>query len=180
MAVGVARSQARLAGLARLSSEASAVGIALEPQAQQSADSVRDYIRARAASEGYARQWLKKATGKSQVESTRAAKAGSKSALERLAATESSEAFNTGRSGAARALRSSLVLLRVWDAQLDKRTCGICSRADGTIVGLRESFPYGEPGTLHPYDRCSWTLLQSREDEQGTLISPTPRLVAVR
>lgn len=136
---------------------------------------VRDIERAKTYSKTYAERWLKKANEAVEAKATTVAKAAKVAntetigSLKRTAVTESSEAFSSGR---AKYLRRSdaLGLLRVWDAGLD--SCPICKAADGTIVGAREPFPIGEPGSIHANCCCSWTLLTSAADEQGTLIQP--------
>jgi hypothetical protein len=106
-------------------------------------------------------------------QAAQAATSKTEGSLRRIAVTENAEAHNTGKAAAARRL-PALGLLRVWDAQLDKLTCPICARMDGTIVGIREPFSIGEPGTIHPWDRCTFTILHTSEDPRGTLIQPAP------
>lgn len=142
------------------------------------ADARADMMRARRAAESYAERWLRKANAMAAAETKTSkakvatlASAETQGSIERIAATESAEAFNTAR---AKRIRSddARTLLRVWDAQLDKRTCPICSKAEGTIVGASEPFPLGEPGAVHPFCRCSWTLLTAIERE--TLLDIRP------
>ncbi len=76
----------------------------------------------------------------------------------RIAITESSEAFSNGRTVAARTLESSAQLvMREWDAELD--ACPVCFSMDGTRVGILDNFSIGEPGAVHPFCRCGWTLV---------------------
>lgn len=49
---------------------------------------------------------------------------------------------------------SYVELVKLWDAVLDRHTCGVCSDADGTIVGLHDEFPQGSPGAVHGRCRC--------------------------
>jgi hypothetical protein len=171
------RALSRASGVARLRSEASSLGRSILADASWlPTEVVRDINRSSLYSDSYAKQWLKKANEAAEkVDSAakvaKAANADTIGSLKRTAVTESSEAFSSGRAKYLRA-SSSLGLLRVWDARLDKRTCPICGAADGTIVGAREPFPQGEPGSVHPGCLCSWSLLSSSQDDRGTLIEP--------
>jgi hypothetical protein len=117
--------------------------------------------------QSYSERWYRNVVNATPAE----AKAATQGSLARIATTETSESFNTGR---AKYLdkQPALGLLRVWDATLDKRGCPICAGADGTIVGANEPFPWGEPGAVHPMCRCCWTLLRSTETGGETLIEP--------
>jgi SPP1 gp7 family putative phage head morphogenesis protein len=95
------------------------------------------------------------------------ARAAIKPALERVAATESAEAFSDGRRTGAAAASSVTRIFKVWDAVLDKRTCPRCAGMDGVIVGLGEAFDLDQPA--HPFCRCTFTLL--RADEFGDVVS---------
>lgn len=81
--------------------------------------------------------------------------------LERIAATESANGFNFGRTEAAK--QSGVQLWRRWDAVLDKRTCPVCSAAHGEIVRPGDAFRYGTPGQVHPLCRCTEELLRADE-----------------
>lgn len=164
-----ARTLARTVGVGRLAEELG--GRAVIPTDKLAQQLARDARRADVYGKSYARQWLRKAEDAATV--TNAAESASKAtaaALERTAVTENAEAFNSSRSEVAK--RAALGNLKVWDATLDRRTCPVCAAADGTIVGIRERFPHGEPGSVHPYCRCTWTLLTSSEDDSGTLVMP--------
>ena len=168
------RALSRASGVARLRSEASSLGRSIVTDGSWlPTEVVRDINRADLYSKSYAEQWLKKANAAEETvaKAAKAASAESIGSLKRTAVTESSEAFSSGRAKYLRS-SSSLGLLRVWDATLDKRGCPICAEADGTIVGAREPFPFGEPGSVHPACRCSWTLLTSSQDDRGTLVAP--------
>lgn len=163
-AIAEARQLSRAAGFARLRSEAAAVGAVLgSPNEAAVGEVPRDLARARAFSRSYAARWFGAAamSDGSIAESARRANKTTLGSLRRIAVTESSEAFSSGRARYIRLAPPSL--LRVWDAQLDRRVCPICSQADGTIVGAREPFPLGEPGGVHPWCRCSWTLITATE-----------------
>jgi len=147
------RSLAAAAALSRTRSEATALGLAIVGGATRGADAARDLFAARRAAESYARRWL----GLARVNPITAS-AESEGSLRRIGVTENSDAYNRTRTTAARGIVSDVVG-RVWDAELDRRVCPRCSAADGTIVGLRESFPLGEPGSVHPFCRCTWALV---------------------
>ena len=131
--------------------------------------------RAQRYANNYARQWVKKAEGDTVAAAAKVANAGTHGSLTRTAVTESSQAFGDGRAKAldglpiyegrpdGSAAHKSRSLLKVWDAMLD--ACPICALADGTIVGIRENFPQGVPGAVHPHCMCTWTVLTF--DEQG-------------
>jgi murein DD-endopeptidase MepM/ murein hydrolase activator NlpD len=155
-AIVLGRQGARTRGVERLSAEANAIGAYVDVDLARSlSEFSRDWIRANRVSESYARQWLKKSV---ELDGNRAASLATRSALERIAVTESSEAFSSGRTAVALEARSETQLMRVWDSTLDKRTCEVCEGADGTIVGVAEDFPEGEPGGVHAHCRCGWTL----------------------
>jgi GNAT superfamily N-acetyltransferase len=167
------RGLSRSVGLGRLSEEVGELAPRIERVAL-SRELARDLRRAAEYSKSYAQQWLKKANGsgaRNTSAAVAAANSGARSALDRTAITESSEAFSSGRTLAAK--RLPLGLLKVWDAILDRGTCPICSNADGTIVGIRERFPLGVPGEVHPNCRCSFSVLRTSLDEQGWLIEPS-------
>lgn len=132
----------------------------------------RDIQRAAVYAKGYAARWVGKAEGETVAKAAAAASSSTIGSAKRIGITESSEAFNSGRAKALQspALRSSL--LRVWDAALDKRTCPLCSAADGTIVGIKESFPLGEPGGVHAHCRCTSQILTFEESANAGLILP--------
>lgn len=77
-----------------------------------------------------------------------------------VAATEVSRAFNEEREDAFQVLAEEVdpkaeeQPWREWDATLDKRTCEICDRADGSMVRVGSKFRAGTPGKVHPNCRC--------------------------
>jgi len=159
-----ARQNARAIGVARLVAESNSVGFFLLPDyAALAGEAVRDWARASRVAKSFATRYRAAVAADSATAVKKTA-----GAIQRIAATESSEAFSAGRAKAL-GLAPKTQLLRAWDAALDRRTCPTCSAADGTIVGVNEPFPSGEPGAVHPYCRCSWTLLTF--DESG-LIAP--------
>lgn len=161
-----ARSLSRTAGIARARAELTSLGISARTTAL--ADELgRDAIRARAYARSYASRWLKATEGQATRDAARAASGATVGSVQRTATTESADAFGTGRAKYIRVV-PDVQLLKVWDAELDKQTCPVCSGADGTIVGTREAFPAGEPGSIHPYCRCSFTILSFAEVRDGS------------
>lgn len=75
--------------------------------------------------------------------------------LRQIVATESAQAFNRGVIEQARNVEVTLgvEIWRTWDAQLD--ACDICAGLDGTKIRVTNSFPDGEPGSVHPSCRCT-------------------------
>jgi SPP1 gp7 family putative phage head morphogenesis protein len=174
--IAEARVLSRGAGIKSLIREVESVGGGFESVlSAPGAGLPRDIRRARLFSQSYAKRWLEKANGKTVARAAQAANVETASALKRTAVTESAEALNRGRTEAAWEVKGpALTLLKVWDSQLDKRTCPTCSRADGTIVGIKENFPHGEPGAVHPWCRCTWTVLTFEERRHSGLIEPKP------
>lgn len=142
------RSVARSAGLSRLAAEAASVGFTLGQASRELADRALDVGRASRAARSLARRAIE------QVDFT--------GTLRTVAATENAQAFNDGRARTVRTVRVA-ELWRTWDAVLDRRACPRCRAADGTVVGASESFPLGEPGSVHPNCRCTWTLVTAEE-----------------
>lgn len=125
------------------------------------ARAMQDVARARLFASRYASAWLRKAQGQTSAEAASVATKATNARLVTLAKTEAADAFSTGRRTVD--IVTSATLMRVWDATNDKRTCPVCSGADGTIVAYRESFPLGEPGSIHPNCACSWSLVTLEE-----------------
>lgn len=157
------RSLGAAAGVSRLVAEAKSIGVSLRAVdigLEQAAESFR---RADRIAKNFTEHWSRSGGAKAPS----VAAAATKSHLEQIAVTESAESFSSGRAKYIRE-QPRLGLLRVWDSQLDRRACPVCSAADGTIVGANEPFPIGEPGAVHPWCRCSWTLLTPNEAEGVT------------
>jgi hypothetical protein len=141
-----------------LSAEAESIGADVRLAGLES-EFARDWIRADRVSKSFTARWFGKAQ---ELESPRAASAATQGSLERIGVTESSEAFTSGRTAALSDAQvvSETALMRAWDATLDRRTCSTCSSANGTIVGIHEAFPAGEPGSVHAFCRCGFTLVR--------------------
>ncbi len=160
-AVVVARQAAGAKGVARLSAEAKSLGVDLPKVPGVHGDFAVDWQRADRASKSYSDRWLRSAV---ELEDAEAASVATQGSLERIAVTESSEAFTAGREAAAETAQvTETELMKVWDASLDRRTCPTCEEADGTMVGITEDFPQGSPGGVHAFCRCSWTLITMTE-----------------
>ena len=139
-----------------MSAEAAGLGFELAGGTNASGTlAAREARRAAAAARSYARRFFRAAE---QSDVTKALDA-TKGSLRRTAVTESSDAFNSGRKQAVKQVGRSLA--RVWDALLD--ACPVCAAEDGKIVGVNENFPIGEPGSVHPFCRCNWTLVTLEE-----------------
>lgn len=170
LAIPDARELSRLAGLSRLRAEAASVGFTLAKTAHTlTTEAARDIVRAKATATSYANRWLRNATGDKTAQAAANASSVTKGSVARIGATENAEAFSGGRKAALENVKRP-GLLRVWDSTLDKATCPVCRGAEGTIVGIREPFPIGEPGATHPWCRCNWTLLTETEADGLTTI----------
>ena len=176
---GIAQSRilSRSAGITRATQELEDIGVPLGLPGSIVTNVRRDIERAHRYGDSYATRWLKKAEGDTVAQAAKVASKDTLGSLNRIAVTESAEAYGEGRQKAVEALplyegsaaRGGHVetvrsLLKVWDAQLD--ACPICKLADGTIVGIKENFPQGVPGAVHPHCLCTWSVLTF--DERGT------------
>lgn len=85
--------------------------------------------------------------------------------LRRTAATEVAHAFNDERERQTDEVSKAYTapfVIKVWDATLDKRTCNVCARRDGTLQFIGLSFPDDGPGKVHPNCRCVSVLWPQR------------------
>jgi hypothetical protein len=148
----------RQRGLLSLDQEIKRLGFAPVAAPISIVDRAADALRANRFADRLAASWYQLVdTG-----NTRAATKLLSTRIQLAGVTENAEAFNQGRAKYLRAV-STVELLKVWDATLDKRTCPVCSSADGTIVLAREAFPLGEPGAVHPRCRCVWHVIGTSE-----------------
>lgn len=163
------RSAARQAATRRIRNELLTLGIRSEVAARNAAAVAVDVARATRIAANYARDWLVKASRSEAM----AASVAMRSRTVTIAATETASSYNDGRASYLQRLpRQRVELLKAWDAVLDRRTCPVCSSADGAIVGFRENFPSGEPGSVHPLCRCTETILRADEVSDEILIQP--------
>lgn len=85
--------------------------------------------------------------------------------LRRTAATEVAHAFNDERERQTDEVSKAYAvpfIVKAWDATLDKRTCNVCARRDGTLQFIGLSFPDDGPGKVHPNCRCVSVLWPQR------------------
>lgn len=90
--------------------------------------------------------------------------------LRRAAATEVANAYGEQREEDSRALQYSplaVLLLKMWDATLDRRVCPTCAGLDGQLQVLGLDFVGGTPGAVHPNDRCVSVLAVNRDILKG-------------
>lgn len=162
-AIVIARQKSRAIGIGRLKAEADSAGAFLgELSGANAAAWSTDWTRATRIAQNYS---VKLAAKTAELESRNQAVEALAPSLERVAVTESSQAFSAGRQ-----VVTATQLMKIWNAELDKRTCFVCSQSEGTIVSLAETFSAGEPGDVHPWCRCTWTLLTMQESEDRVLI----------
>jgi hypothetical protein len=167
-----AKSISALRGIMALVRELESLGInvsAARIKTAHEATLLQSALDARKTARSYSAYWKSKAVGNSIGEAARAADTATNARLKTIGVTESSKSYNAGRESLTKQVREPK-LYRVYDAVLDKRTCAVCESNDGDIVGLRERFRHGEPGTIHPNCRCTWSLLSEHETGSGYLI----------
>lgn len=90
--------------------------------------------------------------------------------LRRVAATEVPHAFGEQREEDHRALVYSplaILLLKMWDATLDRRACSVCKDLDGQLQILGLDYVGGSPGGVHPNCRCVSVLAVNRDLLKG-------------
>lgn len=124
-----------------------------------------DALRARAAAGSFARDWLAAADAALAAGAPaplRTAAARMERRVKMQAATETAEAFGAEREAETtrlardeRARRWAPLLLKIWDARLD-RACPICRDMDGQVRPWGVPFTAGRrPGGVHTGCRCS-------------------------
>jgi hypothetical protein len=122
-----------------------------------------DAWRAARAARGYASSWLIVARRARDAGVRRPAVAATRAQAWRLEMGVTTEnAWAAGqekdriyRDFARKNARLARGLLKVWDAELDRRTCPTCEGAHGEMVPLHDEFSNGVPGGVHPRCRCS-------------------------
>ncbi len=164
-----ARRASAVIGAARARAELQTLGLRIEAATENLRNVVQDVRQAARIAKAYAKDWVAEARLTSPTEATRKFSYR----LRRIATTDSAKAYNEARTETfKRVPRKRVRLLRVWDSELDKQTCDVCAHADGTIVGVNQRFPLGEPGGLHPNCRCGFSLLRSDEVGSDVMITP--------
>ncbi len=154
-ALAQARAMGRSAAEARTRAELESLGVVLVV-AVSLPRLMRDTMTARRFAQRYTQAWLAAAQATSATEASRLTAAR----LETTGITEAASVFNERRLELARSFPG---LMRRWDATNDIRTCPTCFGAHGTVVGVHQPFPLGEPGKVHPRCRCTWQLLAADE-----------------
>ena len=124
-----------------------------------------DVNRALRLADRYTDAWLaKRVAARDNSEATRLLSG----CLDTIAITENAQAFTEEREAGATVVQATLIeeratygilLWKLWDAALDRRTCPLCWRRDGTLRPVGISFPDGEPAHVHPRCRCYAVLL---------------------
>jgi len=174
VSVAEARVFARDAGFKRLRAEALTADIDIRvSRAVAHSEAVQDLVQGRIAADKYAKRWELKAVGETVEEAAEAANEDTDGRLKQIAVTESAEAFNETRLYEARAAAAAdpdLNLYRRWDAKAD--ACPECADLDGTIVGIEEDFPGGEPGSIHASCQCDFELLTAEEAGESPRFNP--------
>ncbi len=167
------RQTARTAGAATLrhefasiSSLAAEAGMPLAGVPREIGMSQIDRDRASRVGQAYAQAWLASALGRLNDPDKAAGAFGGAARdqrfrIEMVAATETSQAFNAERDEAATDYvqrqdgNIAPLLLKTWDATLDRATCSTCKGLDGTIRPWGFDFPgFAVPGDVHPRCRC--------------------------
>ena len=165
-----ARALARGAATDRFEAEVKLyTGKDVERSIRLSADSaVYDAAKAAKAASGFADNWagrvrrtLAENTGGSTKTVFHGASRKELWRIKQASTSEVAEAWSDQRRLDAKQLAAipGVQLWKVWDAALDRRTCPICVRADGTAVPAHQDFPQGVPGAVHANCRCQETLL---------------------
>ena len=162
------RRAAAAAAQLELQREAAAIGFGVEPiDIPWGYEVQRAHRAAHGLAEGL-RRHVELAALDDVEEAARDAVRWASTRAETTAATEAAESWSVARDvslddALARDPRLSLELVKVWDAELDKRTCDVCANAHGTIVGIDEDFPDGTPGGVHPRCRCQYHVMTIHE-----------------
>lgn len=179
-AVMAGRQEARDLGAARLASELAAAGVVVSIHDLATWDHKEDETRSQLAGAALSSAWLSAVTfsalkalreDEDVVVKMARAKLVMASRAEKTSETEAATALNAerrdGLSLAAaenETLAARLVEARLgkrWDAQAD--ACHLCAPFDGTVVGINEDFPGGEPGWMHIRCLCVYTIVPLSE-----------------
>lgn len=183
VAIRRARQQARRQSMATLAANLRRHGyrvLAADAMAMATTAATRaaDAARARKIGQTMASHW-RSAASKVAEETTDARRVAKATAtaerfrVRMVATTEASRAFNEARDEAYTAIADSVdpraaeQPWREWDATLDKDTCKVCDRADGSMVPLDEDFNAGTPGKVHPHCRCIEQIVWMPRDFRG-------------
>lgn len=128
-----------------------------------------DAARARLIAKNLAKRWAEKtaalvADGSPYRASARQAAKAVEPYIELVARTETATAFNAERQSVlqrtvdfTRRANGNLLLFKMWDAEMDERTCPVCESMHGTLKRTDEEFEVDMPA--HPRCRCMTTIL---------------------
>jgi len=150
------RRGARLDGRDTYGDEADLLGLSPAPEIDRDE---YDQDRAYAIGFSYASYWRDQYE---RIGDQQAALDATEARLRLIGVTEVAEATSDERDQILRrvgeqhreATTGSLIVFKVWDAALDKRTCPKCERAHHTVVPFFMDFPDGRPGGVHGNCRC--------------------------
>lgn len=161
------RQRARLGSRRTLLEELEAIAPGIAQLAGPRRDDTQRALRTATA---FATRWRKQAdeaVAEDKLPHGRAARSATRhvqSHIELVAATEVADAFNDERIETLRhapeivtETNPLVVLFKVWDAAMDRRTCRVCANLHGTIRPLIMDFPTRMPA--HPRCRCVTTIL---------------------
>jgi len=170
----VMRMRKKARALADESLEAELEELGIDPARTRTSASRADAAAAAAAGLSYASVWASTAlsvilqTEEGQPKVRRSLE-NQDYRLERIAATETSRAFNDEHSRGVDSIADDEsnkekhwfpFIVKRWDAILDRKTCAICRDHDGDIVPLGINFSNDDtPGEVHPNCRCMSTLI---------------------
>ena len=170
------RTDARRAGLQRLRAELAQAEreLRIDLRAPPANDGQEDAGLAQSAAESYVATWRAALTvavmrwqdGTPQ-KALRTAHDSQGHRLDRIAATETAQAYNAAHDEGAgwvaeqhRDARWMPLIVKRWDATLDKRLCPTCRDMHGRLAVIGMSFTGGKlPGHVHPRCRCQSGLI---------------------
>jgi hypothetical protein len=152
-----AKLMARLAGLRAL--DATLAGLATIPVKVGRVDMAVDRFKAQQVAGKFSRDWAEKATKRAALGDADSAIGAASEAMQHrvqiVGEVESSDAWNTARTQAAADVEvDGGVLTKTWSSALERNTCSICRSLDGRTILASESWPYGDPGAVHPHCQC--------------------------
>jgi hypothetical protein len=163
------RSLAAIAAASQARAEAIALGVDIGTATRRGLEATAEMVRSSRIANNFAKRWLKAAQDSEASSAAKAARSANKTTtnwVRLIGSTEGATAYNSGRLSEARKILPEQLVQRVWDADHCKNMCSRCGDADGTIVGLRESFPEGEPGSVHPRCHCTFSLVWIERSRQ--------------
>lgn len=184
------RDEARGAALQRLAAELAEVARELRLQPFQAPPAglgrEEDEAHAASAADSYTASWRAGMTvvavrwrGEGQLgKQLQAAAKAQDHRLERIAATEIPRAFNAAHDEGAgwvaerhKGASWLPVVVKRWDASLDRKVCRFCAAMDGRYTALGLPWPGDlRPGEPHPHCRCGQTVIVLPIAMRGELV----------